>query len=162
MQTSGARTRQFVIRPRSAALAAVGGTLLDLFRAAGAGNDVLPGGKLQAAASEATVGIDAAATTTAELGTLPLAIPGTSAIRISDVARVENTYAEQSVISRVDSMQAVLVYVTHAPGSDALHTIAGVRGALQRLAQRFPALRFEELRTDEPSTNAAIGGISRR
>ncbi len=159
VQTSGAQTRQFIIRPRSAALSAVGGTLLDLFGAAGAGNDVLPGGSLRTATSEANIGIDAAATGIAALGTLPLTVPGRASVRIADVARVENTYAEQSVISRVDGQPAVLVYVTHASGSDALHTIAGVRAAVRRLAQRFPAVRFEELRTDEPSTNAAIAGV---
>ncbi len=159
VQTSGSRTRQFTIRPRSNALQALNGTLLDVFLAAQAGNDVFPGGVLRSRTSESSIGIDAAAINKTQLENLPLAVAGNPSVRVGDVAGIDDGFADQSVISRVDGEPAIVVYVTHASGSDALRTISGVRAAFARLAQRFPRLRFDELRTDEPYTNAAIAGV---
>ncbi len=159
VQTSGAQTRQFTIRPRADALEALKGTLLDVFLAARAGNDVFPGGVLRSRVSESSIGIDAAAIDKSQLENLPVSIAGDPSARVGDVAGVDDELADQSVVSRVDGEPAIVVYVTHAPGSDALRAIAGVRATFTRLAQRFPRLRFDELRTDEPYTNAAIGGV---
>ncbi len=159
VQTSGAQTRQFTIRPRASALEALNGTLLDVFLAVRAGNDVFPGGVLRSRLSESSIGIDAAAIDKSELENLPVAIGENPSVRVRDVAGVDDGFADQSIVSRVDGARAIVVYVTHASGSDALRTIASVRATFARLAQRFPRLRFDELRTDQPYTNAAIGGV---
>ena len=159
VQSSGAQTRQFTIRPRADALEALNGTLLDVFRAAQAGNDVFPGGVLRSRAYESSIGIDAAAVSKDRIESLPLSIPANPFVRIADAADVDDGYADRSTISRIDGAPAILVYVTHASGSDALRVIAGARTTFERLAQRYPRVRFDEVRTDQPYTNAAIDGV---
>ena len=155
----GAQTRQFTIRPRATALAALRATPLDLFRAVAAGNDVFPGGTLRSRTAEAAIGIDASAVAPDRLEALPVTIPGASATRLHDVADVVDGYAERNSISRVDGDSSAILSVSASTGADALRTIAGVRRVFARLRAQLPSVRFEELRTDEPPTRAAIGGV---
>ncbi|HEY1867192.1 MAG TPA: efflux RND transporter permease subunit, partial [Candidatus Cybelea sp.] len=49
--------------------------------------------------------------------------------------------------------------VSAAPGADSLRTIGAVARTFARLAGRYPQIRFEALRTDSPTTDAAIAGV---
>jgi HAE1 family hydrophobic/amphiphilic exporter-1 len=159
VQSSGAVVAQFTVFPRIGALDALGGTPLDVFRAVAAGNDLLPGGLRRSPIQQSTIGIDASITSAPQIAQLPAAVSGSALARVADVARVTDGYADRNVISRVDGDEAVLVSITQASGTDSLETIAAVRHTFAGLAQRYPSIRFEELRTDEPYTDAAIGGV---
>lgn len=159
VRDSGAATRQFNVRANIGALDALGGTPLDLLRAVAAGNDLLPGGLLRSPLKQSSIGIDASVLNADELMDLPVSIPGSSLARVRDVAHVSDGSADQSVISRVDGETAVLVFVSHVAGADGLGTITAVRKTVRRLADDNPDIRFEELRSDQPYTNAAIGGV---
>lgn len=154
--TSGEQTRQFTIRPREGPMQALHATALDVFRAAAGSNDVFPGGVLRSSISERVIGISAATTSSQALQDVPVALGTNPSVRIGDLASVEDGYADTSTISRVDGDRAVIVYVS---GSDAQRTIASTREAFRRLAAEYPKIRFEELRTDAPATNAAIAGV---
>ncbi len=156
---SGAQTRQFTIRPRNGAMDALHATALDLFRAAAASNDVFPGGVLRSPIAEPVIGINAAATSPRDLENAPVAVAGNPSVRIGDLADVQDGYAEASTISRIDGDPAAIISVSNAPGFDSLRTIANVRKTFRRLASEYPAIRFEEIRTDESATNAAIAGV---
>ncbi len=156
---TGSLTRQFTVRPDIAPLNALGATALDVFRAVSAANDTLPGGVLKSPVRESTIGINAAATTKEELEQLPVAIPGNPSVRLRDVATVSDSYAGQTVISRVDGEATAVVLVSHSQGADAARTIHTVQKIFSRLARLYPLVRFEQLRTDEPSTNAAVDGV---
>ena len=155
----GTQTRQFTVVPHAGALDALGATALDVFRAASLSNDVLPGGVLRSTAQESTIGIRAAATSAEELRALPLAIPGAPSARLEDVASVEDGYADQTAIARVDGDSAAILYVSPAQGQDALRAIGALRKTFARLAEADPLLRFEELRTDAPFVNGSVGGV---
>jgi len=154
----GVQTRQFTIRPRSGALDALHASALDVFRAAAASNDVFPGGVLRGSTVEPVIGIDAAAASSKALEDVPVAFGATSA-RIGDLADVQDGYADASTIARVDGDRSAILYVSNTSGFDALRTIANARKTFARLAAQYPLLRFEEVRTDAPSTNAAVAGV---
>ncbi len=156
---AGAVPRQFTIRPNAAALTAVGGTALDVFRATARANAVLPGGLLRSPLTETTIGISAAASSIERLRTVPVLLPS-STVRLSEVAAVEDASADPSVISRVDGEPAIVIFVSRAAGDDSIRTIRAARKTLRALALEYPLLRFEELRTDEPYTTAAIGAVT--
>ncbi len=156
---SGARSRQFTVRPQSAPLDALGLTALDVFHSVTGGNDVFPGGVLRTRTQEPTIAIDAAALSTSALENLPLATRGNPGLRIRDVARVEDGYAEQQIVSRVDGDLSIVLSITHADGADSIRTIDAVRTTFAVLARRFPQVRFGELRSDVPYTNAAVAGV---
>ena len=159
VRSSGTLTRQFTIRPQIAPLNALGGTALDVLRAVAAGNDILPGGVLKSRFAESPIGIKSAAVSRAELEQLPLAIPGGTSVRLSDVARVDDTYADQTTMSRVDGNASAIVFLSHVQGADSIRTIHAARRTFAQLAERYPLVRFEQLRTDEPYTRAAVDGV---
>jgi len=159
VRSTGDVTRQLTVRPQAGALDALGGTPLDAFRAVAAGNDRFPGGLLRSSLRESTIGIDSAIGSTQQIEALPVAIPGASLVRVRDVASVSDDHADRAAIARVDGDEAVLLSVSSAQGADALATIAALRHTIARLEARYPAIRFEELRTDRPSTDAAIAGV---
>jgi HAE1 family hydrophobic/amphiphilic exporter-1 len=156
---SGLVTRQFTIRPDAARLDALHGTVLDVFRSVTAGNDLLPGGKLASPVRESTIAVDAALTSTRQIENLPVMLPKNAAVRVRDLATVQDGAAEPFVIARVDGNRSIILYIGRAPGEDSLRTIAAIRKTFLRLADRYPELRFEQLRTDEPYTRAAIDGV---
>jgi hydrophobic/amphiphilic exporter-1 (mainly G- bacteria), HAE1 family len=157
--SSGAFTRQFTVRPRIGALDALGATSLDLLRAVAAGNDLLPGGLRRSKITQATIGIDASMSSAPQIAQLPVPIPGSPPARVADVASITDGYADRTVLSRVDGDEAVLVSVAPALGADSFATIAAVRRAFAEFARRYPLVRFEELRTVRPYTDAAIDGV---
>jgi len=157
--TDGVVQQQLTVRPDTAALAALGGTSLDVFHALGRANTILPGGLLRSPLTETTIGINAAAASVDRLQAIPVSLP-TSTVRLRDVATVENGAADPSVISQVDGEPAIILYVSRTPGADSIRAIHAARKTFQTLALEFPLLRFEELRTDEPSTAAAIGAVT--
>src|SRR5579863_5294559 len=119
VRSSGAVARQFTVVPRLAALDALGGTPLDVYRAVAAGNDLLPGGLLRSRLRQSTIGIDSAVTTAAEIEQLPVEIPAAGLTRIRDVAGVVDGYADRTVIARSDGDESVLLFISTAAGGDA-------------------------------------------
>lgn len=159
VSNSGSTVRQFIVSPNIAALDALGATPLDVYRAIVGGNDLLPGGLLRSRLRQSTIGIDASVSYAQQIDDLPVTIPGAPPARVRDVARVEDGYADRTVLARADGEEAVLLSVSAVPGADSLRTIAAVERTIATLAARYPAVRFEELRTDRPYTNAAIEGV---
>jgi HAE1 family hydrophobic/amphiphilic exporter-1 len=159
VRASGEATRQLTVVPQTASLGAIGATSLDVLRAVTSANDIFPGGRFRARLSEATVGVRSSAESAEALLALPVAIPGGATIRVADVARALDGYADDSVISRVDQTRAIVVYVSRAQGEDSIRTIGTASAAFARLAKRYPLIRFERLRSDAPYTAAAIDGV---
>lgn len=159
VRSSGAVVRQFTVSPNLGALDALSGTPLDVYRAVVAGNDLLPGGLLRSKVRQSSIGIDASVRSAGDIENLPVTIPGSTLARVRDVASVTDGNADQTVVSRVDGNDGVLLFISHVQGADAISTIKAVRSTLQQLADQYPEIRFQELRSDEPYTNAAIGGV---
>ncbi|HZZ56570.1 MAG TPA: multidrug efflux RND transporter permease subunit [Opitutaceae bacterium] len=65
--------------------------------------------------------------------------PDGSVVRLGDVARVELGAQLYNVIGRLNGRAAALVAIYQLPGSNALDDAKGVRAAMARLKQRFPA-----------------------
>jgi multidrug efflux pump len=64
--------------------------------------------------------------------------PDGAVTRLRDVARVELGAADYSVRSLLDNNPAVAVGIFQSPGSNALQIAAGVRAAMEELAQNMP------------------------
>lgn len=156
---TGEPRREFEVVPQTGALAAAGATELDLFRTLAAANDVLPGGRLRSSRAESSIGVRSAAESVADLRELPV-VAAASAVRVGDVARVLDGYADPATLARVDGRPAIVLDVSRAENADALAAIATAQRTLARLAAAEPMVRFETLRTDAPRTDAAIAGVA--
>jgi HAE1 family hydrophobic/amphiphilic exporter-1 len=159
ISTEGEPLRQFTVIPRPGALDAAGVTSLDLFRTLVAANDVLPGGRLRSPLTESSIGIKSAAENADDLRSLPVGSNGSASVRVGDVARVVDAYADPSTLARVDGEPAVVLHIARAENADTLGAIASAGKTLERLTAANPLVRFEILRTDAPRTNAAIAGV---
>ena len=158
VRISGEVTPQLTIEPRTGALYELGGTPLDLLRAVQSANDIFPGGRLRSALSESTVGVRSSADTVTSLALLPVGLPGGS-VRVNDVANVRDGYEDPDELVDVDGSPGIVLSVGRAPGADSLRTISAIDRTLDRLAARFPLVRFTPLRSDAPSTVQATDGV---
>lgn len=159
VRVAGEVTPQFTIVPLAGALQALRATPLDLVRALAANNAVLPGGSLKSSVEQSSLGIRADATTAEQLQNVPVMLPSGSTVRIRDVARVVDGYADRTTRSSLDGDSAVLLYVSPAYGSDSQTAITSAQRVFKRLAQEYPLIRFQTIRTEAPSTDAALSGV---
>jgi len=159
VRVAGALVRQLHVEPREDRLAAVGATMLDLSRAVAGSQVVLAGGRFTTSGEETPIGVRAAAPSAPALAALPFAVPGGPALRVGDVARVSDGFAERSTIARVDGEPAIVIGVTSSGDADGALAIRSARRAFARLAAQWGLVRFEELRSDRPATDAAIDGV---
>jgi hydrophobic/amphiphilic exporter-1 (mainly G- bacteria), HAE1 family len=74
--------------------------------------------------------------------------PNGSLIRVRDVARVELGAQSADVFSSFDGQSASAMGTYLAPGANAVATAAGVRRAMEEMAQRFPADMIWEIPYD--------------
>jgi HAE1 family hydrophobic/amphiphilic exporter-1 len=156
---TGELSRQLTVAPRLGALYEVGGTPLDVLKAVASANDVFPGGRLHSPSQELPIGVRSSADTVADLRMLPVSFPSSNAIRVADVAAVRDSYDDPNVLVTVDGDPAILLSISRARDASSLQTIAVVRRTLRGLEQRYPLLRFTELRSDGPYTVAATNGV---
>jgi multidrug efflux pump subunit AcrB len=79
----------------------LGATPLDVVNSITQGNVSMPGGRLDEAFREATVGVRADITDPAQILALPLAVPNASQnqIKVGDVATVSDTYQDHRLAS---------------------------------------------------------------
>src|SRR5580704_4193506 len=156
---TGELSRQLTVAPRLGALYEVGGTPLDVLKAVASANDVFPGGRLHLPSQELPIGVRSSADTVADLRMLPVSFPSSNAIRVADVAAVRDSYDDPNVLVTVDGDPAILLSISRARDASSLQIIAVVRRTLRGLEQRYPLLRFTELRSDGPYTVAATNGV---
>ncbi|HEY6235300.1 MAG TPA: efflux RND transporter permease subunit, partial [Candidatus Elarobacter sp.] len=160
VRVAGELVRQLQVEPREDRLAAVGATMLDVSRAVARSQVVLAGGRFTTPGEETPIGVRAAAPSAAALARMPFAVPGSGAsLRVGDVARVTDGYAERATVARVDGEPAIVVAVTSTGDANGVLAIRSARRAFKRLGAQWGLVRFEELRSDAPSTDAAIGGV---
>ena len=111
IDVSGEFIRQVNINPDLARLQMLGATPLDVVNSVGQGNVSMPGGRLDEAFREATVGVRADITDPAQISQLPLVVPNASPtqIKISDVASVVDTYQDHRESSDINGQPAILL-----------------------------------------------------
>src|SRR6201998_1983703 len=64
--------------------------------------------------------------------------PNGGIVRVRDVARVELGTQDYSMIGRLNGKPSAIIAVYQLPGSNAVHTVAGVRKVMAQMKQRFP------------------------
>ncbi|HZV80139.1 MAG TPA: efflux RND transporter permease subunit [Candidatus Binatus sp.] len=161
VNVSGQFIRQVNVEPNAARLQMLGATPLDVVNSISQGNVSMPGGRLDEAFREATVGVRADITDPAQIAQLPLAVPNASKnqIKVGDVATVSDTYQDHRLASEVNGQPAVVLNVAHDSDADTQRTTKAVRAAFAQLAAKYPQARFSELSADEDFLHEAINGV---
>ncbi len=161
VNVSGEFIRQVNINPDLARLQMLGATPLDVVNSVGQGNVSMPGGRLDEAFREATVGVRADITDPAQIAQLPLVVPNASPnqIKISDVANVVDTYQDHRLSSDVNGQPAIVLNVAHDSDADTQRTTQAIRSEFKLLAAKYPDARFNELSADEDFLHEAVDGV---
>jgi|SRR5579872_347157 len=161
INVGGAYTHQFTVEPDPAALLATGATLADVNSAVGAGNVSLPGGRLDQPFSESTIGVRADITSAQQIGQLPLSVPSgaQNILRVGDVAKVVDGYADQRILQSVNGKTAVIVQVARDSDGDTDKTTTMVRAEFRKLQLQYPQLTFKELGADADFMHESINGV---
>ncbi len=154
----GGKQRQIIVDLDPEALASKGLSPGDVVQALNAGNAILPAGTARIGTIEYNVLTNAAPTALEELAAIPIRVVGGQPVLIRDVARVSDSYAQQTNIVRVDGRRATyLAILKHADAS----TLAVVDAAREALpAIRAAAPQGMEFRIDFDQSLFVRGAIA--
>ncbi len=157
----GNYAREFHVEPDAARLLSLGLTMQDVSNAVSAGNVSLPGGRLDQATQESTVGVRADITNPQQIARLPLTFAGVAnnQLHVGDVARIDDGYEDHRLISTLNDKDAVIIYVARDSDSDTVRTTRAVRAEFAQLTKKYPALHFKEVGADITFTMQSINGV---
>jgi hydrophobic/amphiphilic exporter-1 (mainly G- bacteria), HAE1 family len=135
----GGLPRQINVVADTAKLAAQGLTVADLVRALQAQNVQIPGGQIEQGLRDLTLRTYGRVITPAEFGEISLGSRNGYAIKVKDVARVEDSVAETETIARVDGKPAVVLQVRKQSGTNTIEVIDLVKERIEELRAQLPA-----------------------
>ena len=135
----GGLPRQINVVADTAKLAAQGLTVADLVRALQTQNVQIPGGQIEQGLRDLTLRTYGRVTTPAEFGEIALGSRNGHAVKVKDVARVEDGVAETETIARVSGEPAVVLQVRKQSGTNTIEVIDRVKERIEELRAQLPA-----------------------
>ncbi|HEX6862565.1 MAG TPA: efflux RND transporter permease subunit, partial [Thermoanaerobaculia bacterium] len=135
----GGLPRQINVVADTAKLTAQGLTVADLVRALQAQNVQIPGGQIEQGLRDLTLRTYGRVVTPAEFGEISLGSRNGYAVKVKDVARVEDGVAETETIARVDGKPAVVLQVRKQSGTNTIEVIDRVKERVAELRAQLPA-----------------------
>src|SRR4051794_11683998 len=114
-------------------------TVTDVARALQAQNIEIPGGRMDQGPQSVTLRTRGRVQTVAEFGDIVIRQRDVHAIRVSDVARVEDGEAEPETIANVNGSGTVLLQVRRQSGTNTVEVVRAVRERFDELKARLPA-----------------------
>lgn len=135
----GGLPRQINVVADTGKLAAQGLTVADLVRALQNQNVQIPGGQIEQGLRDLTLRTYGRVATPAEFGEIALGSRNGYAVKVKDVARVEDSVAETETIARVDGKPAVVLQVRKQSGTNTIEVIDRVKERIEDLRAQLPA-----------------------
>jgi multidrug efflux pump subunit AcrB len=105
----------------------------------------LPGGEARIGNQEQSVRTVATASSVQELAALPIVLPDNRTLRLDAIADVRDGTAEQRQVAMLDGKPIIGFEVTRAVGASALGVADGVKEVVDRMAVRYPNIKFTEV-----------------
>jgi len=156
----GGRPRQINIVPDTARLAALGLTSADLVRAVRAQNVQIPGGQVEQGMRDLTLRTYGRVSAPREFGDISILSRNGYPVKVSDVARVEDSVADAATIARVDGKPAVVLQIRKQSGSNTVEVIDRVKERQKELASQLPkGWKMEIVRDQSAFITAAVDAV---
>jgi HAE1 family hydrophobic/amphiphilic exporter-1 len=155
----GAPDPEIRIEPDPSKLEATGidvGTIAAAVRDANADP---PGGVLRRRGIRYALHVDSRLVTAADVAAVEVARPGQPPVRVGDLARVRETFADADGWSRLDGDPAVGVLLYREAGANLLRVAGRVREELDRLREEYPQLAVAVIVDSSPFVRQSIGGV---
>jgi len=140
-QPFGGLWRQIMLYVDPARLESRQLSLMDVVRAMGESNVVLPAGDVQIGRLDYNIYANSQISVVSDINNAPLKLTGQSPVRVSDIGFAKDAYASQYNAVRVDGQRSVYLPVLKQGGdSNTIAVVAGIREKLGRLFDVPPAL----------------------
>jgi len=134
----GGRERAVNVIIDAARLIAYGLSIEDIRQALIRQNLELPGGRVDRGAQEVVLRTMGRIPTSSAFGELIIADRDGYPVRINDVGRVEDSYAEPRGLSRLDGDTAVSLVVQKQSGTNTVEVVHAVKARLERILEGLP------------------------
>src|SRR6266699_1739342 len=126
----GGRQRQISIDIDPQALAAKGLSPADVVTALQVSNVIVPAGTARVGSTEYNVALNSSPTAVAEFERIPLKVVNGAPVLLGDVARVADSYAQQSNIVRVNGKRATYLAILKHADASTLAVVEATRRAI--------------------------------
>jgi len=158
----GGKSRQIMIDINPAALTARGLSPADIMSALQSSNVIIPAGTARIASLEYNVLMNTSPRAVDQFNAIPVKVVGNRTVYLGDVARVSDTYAEQTNIVRVNGRRATYLAILKHADASTLAVVDATREALPLIKETAPA--GLELKIDFDQSifvRAAVRGVVR-
>jgi hydrophobic/amphiphilic exporter-1 (mainly G- bacteria), HAE1 family len=156
----GARPRQINVVVDNAKLASQGLTAAHVVSGLQAQNIQIPGGKVEQGLRDLTLRTYGRITSPEEFGNIPLANVGGTAVRVRDVARIEDSMAEIESAATVGGKAAVVVQIRKQSGTNAIEVVEGIKERIEEIRPQIPAgYKLDVIRDQSQFVLAAVGAV---
>ncbi len=140
----GGVTREVGIALNPARLASFGVTAGEISRQLRQMQQEAGGGRVDIGSAEQAVRALGNVQSAQELGRMELSLPGGRRVRLSELARITDGFAEPRSLALLDGKPVVGFEVTRSRGASEVEVGAGVRAALDELKATHPDIRLHE------------------
>jgi HAE1 family hydrophobic/amphiphilic exporter-1 len=135
-------------------------TITDVFNAMRTQNLELPGGSLNAGATELTVRTTGRVTEPAQFNQIAIANRNGYVVKVSDIGYAEDSYQEPVTAARLDGVPSVTLVVAKQSGENTVATADDIRERLQELSKTLPKdVRTEVIGDQSVFIKAAVSSI---
>ncbi|HEV7669020.1 MAG TPA: efflux RND transporter permease subunit [Thermoanaerobaculia bacterium] len=156
----GGRPRQINVVTDPGKLAALKLTVADVVRGLQGQNVQIPGGQVEQGLRDLTLRTYGRVASPAAFGDIPVANRAGYSVKVSDVARVEDSTAEPETLASVDGKPAVVLQIRKQSGLNTVEVIAGVKDRLAQLRSQLPAgWKMDVVRDQSDYITAAVDAV---
>jgi HAE1 family hydrophobic/amphiphilic exporter-1 len=156
----GSRPRQINVVVDNAKLASQGITAAQVVAALQSQNIQIPGGKVEQGVRDLTLRTYGRVAAPESFGNIPIANVGGTAIRIRDVARIDDSMAEVESAASVSGKSAVVVMVRKQSGTNAIQVVDGIKQRVEEVRPTLPAgYKLDVIRDQSEFVLAAVGAV---
>jgi multidrug efflux pump subunit AcrB len=158
----GGKTRQIMIDVNPDALAARGLSPADVVAALQSSNVIIPAGTARIGTTEYNVTLNSSPKLLDNFKNIPIKVVGKAPVYIGDVARVSDSFAEQTNIVRVNGRRATYLAILKHADASTLAVVDAAREALPSIKEVAPQGLDLKLDFDQSVfVRAAIAGVVR-
>ncbi len=135
---NGGRERQINIRLDADRLRAYNVTVTEVARALGSQNAEIPGGRMDQGASSVTLRTRGRVQSVEEFGDIIVKASQAHAVRIADVAEVEDGMADADTVANINGTSTVLLNIRRQSGTNTVEVVNGIKEQLKATTGALP------------------------
>ena len=156
----GARPRQINVIVDNAKLTGQGLTAAQVVAALQSQNIQIPGGKVEQGVRDLTLRTYGRVGSPESFGNIPIATVNGTAIRVRDVARVEDSMSEIESAATVSGKSAVVLMVRKQSGTNAIEIVNGIKARVAEVQPTLPkGYKLDIIRDQSEFVLAAVGAV---